>query len=330
MSRFEQVFGQMPFELSSYIFMEKFSESNNHSLFRVLHASSRTEFIARVIDLESPMWQDRSKDVDASLAKMNNLDHTSLTRIYGNFKQKGFLVLILGDFVSTYDKHLDGNGPLKATDASIVILFVLEALNYIHKQNVPHMGVRPGNIRIDIFNRAVLSEIDFGTISENSNDLTYRGSLAFQAPEVLAGNCTDYFKADIWSLGITFYSLLTGQVPWPKTNPDAMKQAIMKPKIMLPTSLGPDVQRIILLMLNRDPNKRASSQQLIEDQFFKQVQAKRTKEVSRSKLTKSRSGVSKETSSSSSLHKMHSFKMGNPKASAKKVLTATGHYDNSE
>ena len=109
------------------------------------------------------------------------------------------------------------------------LIDMLKALHYCHKViGIVHRDIKPDNIMINKTGEAVL--IDFGisitlTLEEDDNVNELRklqvGSYNFSAPELFKEYATKsdrlsaYVPAtDIWSLGITFYYLLTGQYPW--------------------------------------------------------------------------------------------------------------------
>jgi serine/threonine protein kinase len=98
------------------------------------------------------------------------------------------------------------------------------ALDYIHKMHIIHRDIKPSNIMIKEGDQAVL--IDFGiakeatqiAVSEELMDRTFdrshvKGSPAYMSPEQFRLNQSIDARTDIYSLGVTFYQLLTGNLP---------------------------------------------------------------------------------------------------------------------
>ena len=149
-----------------------------------------------------------------------NLSHPNLARVTDYFFIQGQGQYLVMDYIEGEDVQaiLDGTqGPLPATQALEWIGQICEALSYLHSQNPPiiHRDVKPANIKITPQGRAVL--VDFGIAKIFDPHLrTTVGARAvtpgFSPPEQYGQAATDA-RSDIYALGATLYTLLTGQVP---------------------------------------------------------------------------------------------------------------------
>lgn len=94
---------------------------------------------------------------------------------------------------------------------------LFQAINHCHAQNIVHRDIKPENIMITDDDEVRL--IDFG-LSKASNGKkalqTVAGTPYYMAPEVLDGNYAA--KADIWSLGVLMYTLVSGYLPFQGKN----------------------------------------------------------------------------------------------------------------
>ena len=92
---------------------------------------------------------------------------------------------------------------------------LVRAIAHCHENGVCHWDLKPDNILIDKNNEVKV--IDFGLskhLGKNINTFKSRvGTPAYMAPEVILGNPYDC-KADIWSLGVIMYTLITGTLPF--------------------------------------------------------------------------------------------------------------------
>ncbi len=105
-------------------------------------------------------------------------------------------------------------------EAVRLVAEVAETLAYAHRQGFVHRDIKPGNILIDQHGRALLA--DFG-IARSPDDgaesgAVSFGTLAYMSPEQVEGQAVDH-RADIYSLGVVLYELLTGQLPHQGTDP---------------------------------------------------------------------------------------------------------------
>lgn len=147
-------------------------------------------------------------------------DNPHIIRIHDVFEENGtaYYVMAFLDGGSLADK-VKKDGPLPEKQALNYIKQVGEALDYIHKQNVLHLDVKPSNILLNAVGEAVL--IDFGISKHYDSEggqtsTTPAGISKGYAPmeQYQQGNIAKFSPAtDVYSLGATLYFLLTGEVP---------------------------------------------------------------------------------------------------------------------
>jgi serine/threonine-protein kinase len=148
-----------------------------------------------------------------------------------------------------------------------ITLGICEALDYMHKHGVVHRDLKPENIMVDADDRIKL--IDFGiAMKEDARRLTFAnlsptlGTPDYISPEQVKGQRGDQ-RSDIYSLGIMFYEMLTGHVPFSGPNPLAvMNERVLndpKPARKLNAKISPELQEILYRALERDPRHRYST-----------------------------------------------------------------------
>lgn len=128
-----------------------------------------------------------------------------------------------------------------------------------------HRDIKPDNILINPETNEI-KLIDFGLGSfiafDESEDTSFVGTPIYMAPEIISRNQVyQVLQAEIWSIGVTFWQLLTGRCPFRdcKTKPQLL-DAISKLRNF--TEYSPSAQHILNAMLNLDPAQRPSLFQL--------------------------------------------------------------------
>jgi serine/threonine protein kinase len=141
---------------------------------------------------------------------------------------------------------------------------ICDALDYIHRQGVVHRDLKPENIMVDDEDHVKL--IDFGIAGhEGSRRLTFAklsqlmGTPDYISPEQVKGKRGDG-RSDIYALGVMFYEMLTGKVPFQGPNAFAIMNDRMLNNPIPPREIDPSIpaelQEIIYRALERDPKNR--------------------------------------------------------------------------
>lgn len=141
---------------------------------------------------------------------------------------------------------------------------ISDALGYIHSHGVVHRDLKPENIMVGPDDQIKL--IDFGIAANaGSRRLTFAklteamGTPDYISPEQVKGKRGDA-RSDVYALGIMFYEMLTGKVPFTGPNPFVIMNERLLNHPIPPREVNPEVspqlQEIIYRALERDPSKR--------------------------------------------------------------------------
>ncbi len=142
-----------------------------------------------------------------------------------------------------------------------VVSQVADALDYAHSRGVVHRDIKPANILITPDNRVKIT--DFGIARLESSNLTMEGQLLgtpnYMAPEQIQGKEIDH-RADIFSLGVVFYEMLTRKKPFQGENMTAVTHKIVfdafRPAEEIVKDLPKGLSAVLARCLEKDPNRR--------------------------------------------------------------------------
>ena len=148
--------------------------------------------------------------------------------------------------------------------ASTIAHRICDALDYMHKHGIVHRDLKPENIMVDENDNIKL--LDFGiAMREDARRLTFvnvsslLGTPDYISPEQVKGARGDQ-RSDIYSMGIIFYEMLTGRVPYIGANPLAvMNERVLndvKPPRDLNPEISPELEEILYRALEREPRHR--------------------------------------------------------------------------
>ena len=192
------------------------------------------------------------------------LDHPGVVKVLGDDdRSQRYMVLEWVD--GRLLRQVMNEGKKLSPERALRITIALcKALDYVHSQGVVHRDLKPENIMIDKDDNVKL--IDFGIAANaGSRRLTFAkltqamGTPDYISPEQVKGKRGDA-RSDVYSLGIMFYEMLTGKVPFTGPNPFViMNERLLNhpipPREVDPT-ISPELQEIIYRALERDPSKR--------------------------------------------------------------------------
>lgn len=151
---------------------------------------------------------------------------------------------------------------------------VVEALAYIHSQNIAHRDLKPENLLLDPDVHVKIS--DFGLSKFVTGDglvETPCGSPCYASPECLSGEPYDGRKSDIWSLGVILFAMVTGQLPWTKRNQTQLFAQIRRGEYIIPKFLSESCKSIIRGMLTVDNEKRLTIPQLLDHPWLADIKS---------------------------------------------------------
>jgi eukaryotic-like serine/threonine-protein kinase len=192
------------------------------------------------------------------------LDHPGVVKTYDGEERSRLYMVIEWVDGQLLRSILNKERELPIERATNFALQILDALDTMHKHGVVHRDLKPENIMVDDEDRIKL--IDFGiAMKEDARRITFvdmsatLGTPDYISPEQVKGQRGDQ-RSDIYSLGVMFYEMLTGEVPFRGPNPLAvMNERVLhdpEPARSRRAEISPELNEILNRALERDPRRR--------------------------------------------------------------------------
>ena len=151
------------------------------------------------------------------------LSHPNIVSVYAMAEDAGrpYIAMELAEG-QTLEAELRDKGPLKAAEATTLMRQAAEALAYATSNHIVHRDIKPSNLIIT--SGGALKILDFGMAKRLDNDMSLTatghvvGTPRYMAPEQAKGEKVD-FRADMYALGLTFFTALTNQFPFDGSTP---------------------------------------------------------------------------------------------------------------
>lgn len=255
--------------IPGYKGFEKIAEGGFSEVYRALRIEDGCPVVIK-IDREDPsivapinrFWQDYEIT--------SNLKTPSIVKPYSLEQHQGRSVLVLEDFDGISLKMLLNQGLLSVSEGLNIAVKAVHCLIEIHSEDVIHKDIKPSNF---IYNpeQSILKLNDFGfSVKQHREvpDLTQgeaiEGTLAYMSPEQTGriNRSVDY-RSDLYSLGVTFYEIFTGTLPFESTDPMELVHSHIAKEPLPPHSFNPSIpivlSEIILKLLAKPPEDRYKS-----------------------------------------------------------------------
>ena len=247
------------------------------AVYRGLHVPSNKVVALKVIDLDTPDFD--VSEIWHEVALLSQIRHTqpkNIVQYWGCWLNGPTLCIAMDYYEGGSIRTLMKAGPIAERFAAVVTREVLVALSYIHSVGIIHRDLKAANLLVTRTGQVMLC--DFGVAasfvqgSARGKRSTFVGTPYWMAPEViLEGKSYDY-KADIWSLGITVYEMVTGNPPYSQHD---LHQAItLIPKNQPPRlpdngQYSPLLQEFVAACLDAEPRDRLSADELARIRWMK-------------------------------------------------------------
>ena len=211
------------------------------------------------------------------------LNHANIGAIYGLEESDGVRALVmelvdgptLSQRIANSTATAENGVPIPLEDALPIAKQIAEALEYAHERGIIHRDLKPANVKVKP--DGAVKVLDFGLAKALADDPTSSdistsptlsvaatragfilGTAAYMAPEQARGKSVDR-RADIWSFGVVFFEILTGQQLFPgETASDSLAAVITRQPDWnaLPQDTPPTIRRLLQRCLEKDPRRR--------------------------------------------------------------------------
>ena len=196
-----------------------------------------------------PAFAERFQREARALAR---LSHPHIVAVY-DFGETAGLCYIVMEFVDGANlRQAMRTGTLTSAEALAIVPQICEALQFAHDEGIVHRDIKPENILIDKRGRVKIADFGLAKLlgqdaSDHSLTATHQvmGTLRYMAPEQMQGSREVDHRADIYSLGVVFYELLTGELPMGKFAPPSKR-----------VQVDVRLDEIVLRALEQQPEQR--------------------------------------------------------------------------
>ena len=208
--------------------------------------------------------------VEREIKILKLLRHNNIIQIYQIIQTRSNLYLImeyssggeLFDFIVLKRR-------LSEMEACRFFQQIISGVEYLHKLQIVHRDLKPENLLLD--HNKNIKIVDFGLSNIYAKGELLKtpcGSPCYAAPEMISGKKYSGLAVDIWSCGIILFAMVCGFLPFDDTNNEILYKKIASGDYKIPNFVGEKIRDLIKRILNTDPNKRFTIQQIKNHSWF--------------------------------------------------------------
>ena len=269
-AEFSKLVKKLPFTIGDYTFTQVIGQGAFSTVFQATHVASSLQFAAKCIISKD---QENSKNVVMSeINALKKLYHPNIVKIYEVIEKEDFIYIILEHCGSTTMKDKINKGPVSPKILINYMHQCLKAVASCHSHGVAHRDIKPANLFVQNDSRIILGDFGLSKITDETIESDeFCGSLPFLPPEMIQKKVHDPMKADIWSLGVTFYAMAYGTLPWSLQTTrslEHLKDCIINCNCPFPHTISSTISDFIRSMMQIQPALRPSAEDLLCNPIF--------------------------------------------------------------
>lgn len=246
---------KIPAKIGKYVITNKVAEGGMGSVYKGIHPTLNKEVILKKLTLSDDDHITERFKREARI--MMDFKNDYIVDVYDHFKAGGSYYIVL-EYVNgmALDQLIRQERYLPNDTALLVFLESCKALKYAHDKNVIHRDIKPGNILISKTGEIKL--VDFGIASISDDDETNLtrdgmtlGTPSYMAPEQFNNSKSVDLRADIYSMGVMLYEMVTGKKPYPANYSPETLAKIQKGKYQSPYKHNPAINSFVVKLIKK-------------------------------------------------------------------------------
>ncbi|XP_053209745.1 5'-AMP-activated protein kinase catalytic subunit alpha-2-like [Panonychus citri] len=197
--------------------------------------------------------------------------HPHIIKLYQVISTPSDIFMVM-EYVSGGElfEYIVKHGKLKESEARRFFQQIISGVDYCHRHMVVHRDLKPENLLLDSNQCVKIADFGLSNMMMDGEFLrTSCGSPNYAAPEVISGKLYAGPEVDIWSAGVILYALLCGTLPFDDEHVPSLFRKIKTGIFPIPDYLNKTTVDLLVHMLQVDPIKRATMEDIKNHDWFK-------------------------------------------------------------
>ena len=266
--------------LGKYEIIERIGRGGMAEVYRGYHAALDRYVAIKLLHpflADDPEFKDRFEKEAKNVAKLR---HPNVVQVFDfEYDADGdsyYMVMEMVDGPTLKDRLFElaaDNRRYSIIESARIMIDTANALAYAHKRNMIHRDVKPANLMLDEDGRVVLTDFGIAKIVTSAQFTASGGMIgtpAYMAPEQGLGEAGDE-RSDIYSLGVIFYQMVTGRLPYDADTPLAVILKHVNDPLPDPRIDNPDLPDWVVASIQRSLEKNSEDRYQTSKEFLEDL-----------------------------------------------------------
>ncbi|KAM5260042.1 serine/threonine-protein kinase MARK2-like isoform 1-T1 [Hipposideros larvatus] len=254
--------------LDHYVLLNTIGAGSQAKVKRGEHLPTGTQVAVKVIQRPSVIIGGH-RPILTEARCMARLRHPNVVQLFEIINTQGHLFITMEyigggnllDYIHTHGRMMEG----EARDA---FRQLVSAVEYCHEKGVIHLDIKPKNVLFSTDRKVKLTDFGISELYDGNKLNAFCGTPSYMAPEIIQMEAYDGPPADVWSLGVVLYHMVTGHTPFHSKDFGELARQITKGEYTVPHDISIQLQILLSHLITVDPMKRSTLLQVMRDSWL--------------------------------------------------------------
>ena len=258
-------------KIGDYILFEQIGQGTFSKVTRAFHIITEQIVAVKILDKQKIEDEIDIERIIREIEILRSISHPNISQMYETYSTVHNFYLMM-EYIEGGDlfDFISDNCFLPEHQACYFFRQLISVMEYLAELGISHRDIKPENILLDKEHKNI-KVIDFGLSNYcMEHELLHSscGSPCYASPEMLSGNPYKGITTDLWSAGIVLYSMLVGALPFDDQELHKLYEQIKLGKFYIPSTLSLEAIDLLKRILQVDPKKRITIQELKEHKWY--------------------------------------------------------------
>ena len=261
-------------QIGDYFLNEQIGSGGFAKVVLGIHIPTGEKVAIKIMDKKEILSDENNKiRVENEIKILKKVRHNNIIKLYEVMEtpQKIYLVMEYCDKGELFD-YIVSKDHLNEDQSRIFFHQIIDALTYLHSQNIAHRDIKPENILLQSGTQMICKLIDFGisrTYNLNQKIKTPCGTASYAPPEMHKGLDYNGLLSDIWSAGVLLYAMIFGYLPFCEEDEDTNVNNIILGNYEIPEEASDELSDLLIHLLDINPLTRYDLDKIKSHPWYK-------------------------------------------------------------